>query len=55
MPFVNVVGTENIGYFSLKTFWISGGLVSWKTNETYAWAIQKLRDIVWSFDQPVSP
>ena len=55
MPFVNVVGTGNIGYPSLKTFCIAGGWVSRETNETYAWVIEKLRDVVWPSDQPVSP
>ena len=48
MPFVNVVGTGNIGYPSLKTWCIAGGWVSWETNE-------KLRDIVWPSNQPISP
>ena len=55
MPFVNVVGTGNIGYPSLKTFGIAGGWVSRETNETYASVIEKLRDIVWPSDQPIFP
>ena len=54
MFFVNVAGTGNIGYPSLKMFGIAGGWVSRETNETYAWVIEKLRDIVWPSDQPIS-
>ena len=55
MPFVNVVGAGNIGYPSLKTFCIPGEWVSRETNETYTWVVVKLRDIVWPYNQPVSP
>ncbi|KAG2216807.1 hypothetical protein INT45_013819 [Circinella minor] len=51
LPFVNVVGTSNIGYPHLKTFCIAGGWVSQETNETYKWVIQCLQNIVWPSNQ----
>ena len=55
LPFVNVVGTGNIGYPRLKTFCIAGGWVSQETNESYEWVVTQLRDTVWPSHQPISP
>lgn len=55
MPFVNVVGTSNIGYPALKTFSIAGGWLSEENNETYEWFTTCLKDIVWPSSQSSSP
>ena len=52
---VNIMGTRNIGYPSLKTFCIAGGWVSQETNESYEWVATPLRDIVWPSHQTVFP
>ena len=55
LPLINVIGTGNIGYPRLKTFYIAGCWVSDETAETYQWFTCMLRDVVWPTDQAATP
>lgn len=55
LPFIQVIGTGNIGDPDLKSFHIAGAWVAQETNEMYAWAMESLRDVVWPDDQPAKP
>lgn len=55
LPFIQVIGTGNIGIPHLKSFYIAGAWVAQETNEMYAWTMESLRDVAWPDDQPAKP
>ena len=42
LPFIQVIGTGNIGYPTLKSFHIAGAWIAQETNEMYAWAMESI-------------
>lgn len=55
LPFMNVVGTGNIGFPSLMTFGIAAGWLSRETSANYLWFVKNMKEMVWPDSVNVSP